>query len=139
MAAEFVIQLFSTVTESIFIWAVRPRCSINPHFSNTTITYLLTQLLVVVVIVLAGVMFYAIGRELFSGQSPSGIYSRAFKLCKKDEKVCIDFPHIAFLFFSLHLEVTTSFVKIFFLQITVAHNTYYKVIAFLCMLISVCE
>jgi len=33
-------------------------------------------------------MFYAIGRELFSGQSPSGVYSRAFKLCRKHEKVC---------------------------------------------------
>jgi len=33
-------------------------------------------------------MFYAIGRELFSGQSPSGVYSRAFKLCKKHQKVC---------------------------------------------------
>jgi len=32
-------------------------------------------------------MFYAIGRELFSGQSPSGIYSRAVKLCQKNEQV----------------------------------------------------
>jgi len=32
-------------------------------------------------------MFYAIGRELFSGQSPSGVYSRAVKLCTNNEKV----------------------------------------------------
>jgi len=36
---------------------------------------------------LLGIMFYAIGRELFSGQSPSGVYSRAFKLCRKHEQV----------------------------------------------------
>jgi len=40
---------------------------------------------------LLGIMFYAIGRELFSSQSPSGVYSRAFKLCKKHEKVCYRF------------------------------------------------
>lgn len=38
------------------------------------------------VIVVLGFMFYAIGRELFSGQSPNGIYSRAFKLCKNNEQ-----------------------------------------------------
>jgi len=36
---------------------------------------------------LVGIMFYAVGRELFSGQSPSGVYSRAFSLCRKHEKV----------------------------------------------------
>ncbi|KAK2193046.1 hypothetical protein NP493_18g10000 [Ridgeia piscesae] len=32
-------------------------------------------------------MFYAIGRELFSSQSPSGVYSKAFKLCRKSYEV----------------------------------------------------
>jgi len=41
-------------------------------------------------------MFYAIGRELFSGQSPSGVYSRAFKLCKKHEKVHNDITYLNF-------------------------------------------
>jgi len=41
-------------------------------------------------------MFYAIGRELFSGQSPSGVYSRAFKLCRKHEKVHSDVVHLQF-------------------------------------------
>ena len=45
------------------------------------------------VFVFLGIMFYAIGRELFSGQSPSGVYSRAFKLCKKHEKVYISITH----------------------------------------------
>ena len=36
----------------------------------------------------AGVMFFAIGRELLSGNSPSGVYSKAFKMCKKNEQVC---------------------------------------------------
>lgn len=32
-------------------------------------------------------MFYAVGRELFSSQSPSGVYSKAFKLCRKTYEV----------------------------------------------------
>jgi import inner membrane translocase subunit TIM21 len=43
--------------------------------------------IVIAGIAVTGFMFYAIGRELFSGQSPSGIYSRAFKTCKKTDKV----------------------------------------------------
>lgn len=43
--------------------------------------------IVIAGIAVTGIMFYAIGRELFSGQSPSGVYSKAFKLCKKHEKV----------------------------------------------------
>jgi import inner membrane translocase subunit TIM21 len=43
--------------------------------------------IVIAGIAVTGIMFYAIGRELFSGQSPSGIYSRAYKLCKKNEQV----------------------------------------------------
>jgi len=36
---------------------------------------------------ITGIMCYAIGHELLSGQSPSGIYSRALKLCIKDTQV----------------------------------------------------
>jgi len=32
-------------------------------------------------------MFFAIGKELLSGQSPSGVYSNAFKICQKNEEV----------------------------------------------------
>lgn len=34
-----------------------------------------------------GIMFFAIGRELLSSQSPSGIYSDALKLCKERTEV----------------------------------------------------
>lgn len=34
-----------------------------------------------------GVMFYAILRELFSGQSPNSVYTEALKLCKNNQKV----------------------------------------------------
>ena len=34
-----------------------------------------------------GVMFYMIGRELFSSQSPSGLYGKALKLCEKNDQV----------------------------------------------------
>lgn len=43
--------------------------------------------IVIAGIAVTGIMFYAIGRELFSGQSPSGVYGRAFKLCRKNEQV----------------------------------------------------
>jgi import inner membrane translocase subunit TIM21 len=42
---------------------------------------------IIVGVAITGLMFYAIGRELFSGQSPSGVYSRAVKLCTNNEKV----------------------------------------------------
>ena len=35
----------------------------------------------------AGGLFFAIGRELFSGQSPSGIYGRALKLIRRNDDV----------------------------------------------------
>jgi len=38
-------------------------------------------------VAITGLMFFAIGRELFSGQSPSGVYSKAVKLCNNSEKV----------------------------------------------------
>ncbi len=34
-----------------------------------------------------GLMFYAIGRELFSSQSPSGVYGNAFKECINNTEV----------------------------------------------------
>ena len=37
--------------------------------------------------IFAAVMFYAIGRELFSGQSPAGVHTSAYKLCAKNEDV----------------------------------------------------
>ena len=38
--------------------------------------------------IIAGMLFYLIGRELFSGQSPSGLYGKALKLCRKHPEVC---------------------------------------------------
>jgi import inner membrane translocase subunit TIM21 len=43
--------------------------------------------IIIVGVAVTGLMFFAIGRELFSGQSPSGIYSRAVKLCNNSEQV----------------------------------------------------
>ena len=34
-----------------------------------------------------GLMFYAIGRELFSGESPSGVYGKALKDCMNNTEV----------------------------------------------------
>ena len=39
---------------------------------------------------LVGLMFYAIGRELLSSQSPSGVYGKALKLCRKSYEVKLD-------------------------------------------------
>jgi TIM21 len=36
---------------------------------------------------IVGVMFYAIGRELLSNESPSGVYANAFKICQKNSEV----------------------------------------------------
>ncbi|XP_041376415.1 mitochondrial import inner membrane translocase subunit Tim21-like [Gigantopelta aegis] len=33
------------------------------------------------------VMFFAIGRELFSSQSPSGLYGKALKMCEKNDQL----------------------------------------------------
>jgi hypothetical protein len=32
-------------------------------------------------------MFYTVGKELFSKQSPGGVYNQALKLCKKNYEV----------------------------------------------------
>jgi hypothetical protein len=34
-------------------------------------------------------MFYAIGRELFSGSSESGLYNRAYKIVKNNDDVSL--------------------------------------------------
>merc|ERR1712168_827824 len=34
-----------------------------------------------------GIMFYAIGRELFSTDSPNGVYKMAFKRCRQEDRV----------------------------------------------------
>lgn len=34
-----------------------------------------------------GIMFYTVGKELFSKQSPGGVYNQALKLCKKNDEV----------------------------------------------------
>jgi len=62
------------------------------------------SLTVFTVVMSLGIMFYAIGRELFSGQSPSGVYSKAFKLCKKHEKVCSDIVYLKSKIFSCHAQ-----------------------------------
>ncbi|ESN90478.1 hypothetical protein HELRODRAFT_189871 [Helobdella robusta] len=36
---------------------------------------------------ITGFMFYAVGRELFSSQSPNGIYTKAYKMCKQNQQV----------------------------------------------------
>lgn len=36
-----------------------------------------------------GAMFYYIGRELFAGDSSTGVYSKAFKRCAKDPEVIV--------------------------------------------------
>jgi import inner membrane translocase subunit TIM21 len=38
-------------------------------------------------VLISGLIFYTIGKELFSGQSPSGVYDRAFKICKKNPEI----------------------------------------------------
>ncbi len=40
----------------------------------------------------SGVMFYAIGRELFSGQTSSGVYGKALKDCKNNTEVSFVHP-----------------------------------------------
>lgn len=35
----------------------------------------------------AAIMFYAIGRELLSQESPNAIFGKTFKRCKNDEEV----------------------------------------------------
>lgn len=48
----------------------------------------LTYLLIIVGgIAVIGVMFYTLGKELFSKQSPGGVYSEALKVCKKNDEV----------------------------------------------------
>lgn len=42
---------------------------------------------IVVGIGITGIMFYAIGRELLSKESPNAIFGKAFKKCKHDEEV----------------------------------------------------
>lgn len=37
--------------------------------------------------VFSGIMFYTVGKELFSKQSPGGVYNQALKLCKKNDEV----------------------------------------------------
>lgn len=37
--------------------------------------------------VFSGIMFYTVGKELFSKQSPGGVYNQALKLCKKNYEV----------------------------------------------------
>lgn len=37
--------------------------------------------------ILTGLIFYTIGKELFSSQSPSGVYDRSLKLCKANSEV----------------------------------------------------
>ena len=34
-------------------------------------------------------MGYYIGSELFSGQSPNGVYTKALKVCKNNIQVCL--------------------------------------------------
>ena len=48
-------------------------------------------------------MFYAIGRELFSSQSPSGVFGKALKLCKHDLEVR-DGLHKSYVLTYLYLE-----------------------------------
>jgi len=43
--------------------------------------------IVIAGIAVTGIMFYTIFRELFSKQSPNGIYTDALKLCKENNKV----------------------------------------------------
>ncbi|XP_022098060.1 mitochondrial import inner membrane translocase subunit Tim21-like [Acanthaster planci] len=43
--------------------------------------------IVIVGIGVTGIMFYAIGRELFASSSPNAVYTRAYKLCKKDAEI----------------------------------------------------
>jgi len=45
--------------------------------------------IVIAGIAVTGALFFAIGRELLSGQSPSGVYSRAFKLVKNHDDVIV--------------------------------------------------
>lgn len=37
----------------------------------------------------SGAMFYAVGSELFSGNSVNGVYSKALKRCKNDSEVWV--------------------------------------------------
>lgn len=36
-----------------------------------------------------GAIIYIVGRELFSGESPNGVYSKALKRCSKDSEVIV--------------------------------------------------
>ncbi|XP_064651396.1 mitochondrial import inner membrane translocase subunit Tim21-like [Lineus longissimus] len=42
---------------------------------------------IVVGVGITAIMFYVIGRELFSTQSPSGVFGEALKLCKKNDQI----------------------------------------------------
>ena len=43
--------------------------------------------IVIVGIGVTAIMFYAIGRELFASSSPNAVYTKAYKLCSKDDEV----------------------------------------------------
>ncbi len=43
--------------------------------------------IVIVGIGVTAIMFYAIGRELFASSSPNTVYTKAYKLCSKNDEV----------------------------------------------------
>ncbi|XP_033626777.1 mitochondrial import inner membrane translocase subunit Tim21-like [Asterias rubens] len=43
--------------------------------------------IVIVGIGVTAIMFYAIGRELFASSSPNAVYTKAYKLCSKDDEI----------------------------------------------------
>merc|ERR1712083_55222 len=40
-------------------------------------------------VVLTGIVVFVIGKELFSGDSPSGIFNRALKKCRKNDDLIV--------------------------------------------------